>query len=250
MLELNGKVAIVTGGNKGIGGAIAVGLASAGADVLVVSRTEPQVAIIAGLQQSGRKYAHCAADLSTMNSIAPVIESAITQFGRIDILVNNAGIIRRASFLDYTEADWDAVVNLDLKVPVFLAQACAHRMVEQRTGGKIINICSLLSHQGGIRVVAYTAAKHALAGVTRAMANELAPHKINVNGIAPGYIRTDTTLALQNDPIRYSAILDRIPQQRWGEPADLTGAAVFLAGPGSDYVNGHILDVDGGWMAR
>ncbi len=250
MPELNGKVAIVTGGNKGIGGAIAVGLAGAGADVLLVSRTEPQAAIIDGLHQSGRKHAHLAADLSTMSSIARIIESAITHFGRIDILVNNAGTIRRASFLEYTEADWDAVVSVNLKVPVFLAQACARRMVEQGAGGKIINICSVLSYQGGIRVVAYTAAKHALAGVTRAMANELAPLGINVNGIAPGYIKTDTTLPLQNDPARYNAILDRIPQRRWGDPTDLTGAAVFLAGPGSDYVNGHILDVDGGWMAR
>lgn len=247
---LNNKVAIVTGASRGIGAAIAVGLAEAGADVLLVSRSEPGADVIAALEHSGRKFAHLSADLSDTSSIKPVIEAAIKQYGRIDILVNNAGIVRRMSFLDFTEPDWDAVIGTDLKVPFFLAQACARQMVTQGDGGKIINICSLLSHQGGILVIAYTAAKHGLAGITRAMANELAPHRINVNGIAPGYIRTNNTTALQNDPVRYQAILERIPQQRWGTPDDLVGAAVFLAGPGSNYVHGHILDVDGGWMAR
>jgi 2-deoxy-D-gluconate 3-dehydrogenase len=250
LFELDGKVAIVTGASRGIGGAISVGLACAGADVLLVSRSQPRPDVIAGMEEVGRKFAHFAADLSLMSNVKPTVEAALTQFGRIDILVNNAGIILRNPFLDYTEADWDTVTNTNLKVPVFLAQACARQMVAQGSGGKIINICSVLSYQGGIRVMAYAAAKHGLAGVTRAMANELAAHHINVNGIAPGYIRTDNNTALQNDPVRYQAILDRIPENRWGDPADVVGAAVFLAGPGSNYIDGHILDVDGGWMAR
>jgi len=250
MYELTGKVVIVTGASRGIGAAIAIGLAHAGADLLLVSRTEPTADIIGKLEESGRKFAYLSADLSETSSIKPVVEDALAQYGRIDILINNAGTVRRAPFLEYAEADWDAVVNTNLKVPVFLAQACARQMVAQGEGGKIINTCSLLSHQGGILVVAYAAAKHGLAGITRAMANELAQYQINVNGIAPGYVRTDNNTALQNDPVRYQAILDRIPQKRWGEPADVVGAAVFLAGSGSDYINGHILDVDGGWMAR
>ncbi len=250
MYELNSKVAIVTGASRGIGAAIAVGLAAAGADLLLVSRSEPSADVLTKLEQAGHKFTHFAADLSETSSIKPTVEAALAQYGRIDILVNNAGTIRRAPFLDYSESDWDLVVNTNLKVPVFLAQACARQMLAQGDGGKIINTCSVLSHQGGVLVMAYTAAKHGLAGITRAMANELAQYRINVNGIAPGYVRTDNNIALQSDPVRYNAILDRIPQNRWGEPDDVVGAAVFLAGSGSDYVNGHILDVDGGWMAR
>ncbi len=250
LFDLSGKVAIVTGGSRGIGAAIAVGLAQVGADVLLVSRAEPQAEVRSALQATGRRSAHCSADLSQMSSIPVIIQAALAQFGRIDILVNNAGIIRRAPFLEHSEADWDDTLMTNLKVPVFLAQACACQMVAQGSGGRIINIGSVLSHQGGINVVAYTSSKHALAGATRAMANDLAAKGINVNGIAPGYVKTDNTVALQQDTARYNAILARIPRGRWAEPSDIVGAAVFLASPASDYVNGHILDVDGGWMAR
>ncbi len=250
VFSLAGKVAIVTGGNKGIGAAISVGLAGAGASVLMVSRSVPEPEALAALEKSGRPYAHFAADLSRMSSIAPTVEEAMKRFGRIDILVNNAGIIRRAPFLEHSEADWDDVQNTNLKVPVFLSQACARQMVAQGQGGKIINICSLLSHQGGINVVGYTGAKSGLAGATRLMANELGKYGININGIAPGYTKTENTAALVADEARYNAILARIPQGRWADPSDMVGAAIFLASPASDYVNGHILDVDGGWMAR
>lgn len=248
MFDLTGKFAIVTGSSRGIGAAIAIGLANAGGSVLLVSRTTPKPAVLDALQ--GKNYVHHAADLSQMDSIPGVVKAALDRFGRIDILVNNAGIVRRTSFLDHTEAEWDEVATVNLKVPVFLAQACARQMIAQGDGGKIINICSLLSHQGGILILGYTAAKHGLAGVTKLMSNELAAHGINVNGLAPGYIRTENTMALQNDSARSDAILARIPQGRWGEPDDLTGAAVFLASSASNYVNGHILTVDGGWMGR
>jgi 2-dehydro-3-deoxy-D-gluconate 5-dehydrogenase len=250
LFDLNGKVAIVTGASRGIGAAIAVGLAQSGADVLLVSRSEPRPDVVSALQGTGRRYEHCAADLSQMGSIDNVVQSALTHFGSIDILVNNAGIIRRAPFLEHTEADWDEVHMTNLKVPVFLAQCCARQMVAQDSGGKIINICSILSYQGGINVVAYTSSKHAIAGATKAMANELAPRGINVNGIAPGYVKTENTMPLQQDTNRYNAILARIPRGRWAEASDMVGAAVFLASPASDYVNGEILNVDGGWMTR
>ena len=250
MFRLDTKVAIVTGASRGIGAAMAIGLADAGARVLLVSGGKPNADVIEALEKTDQHYAHFAADLSQMSSIEPVVRAAMDTFGRIDILINNAGVILRTTFLDHSEADWDAVMNLNLKVPVFLSQACARQMVKQGEGGKIINICSVLSFQGGILVPGYTAAKHGLAGVTKEMANDLAPLGINVNGIAPGYIRTENNVALQNDPVRYNAILARIPQGRWGEPSDLTGAAVFLASPASDYMQGHILVVDGGWMGR
>ncbi len=250
MYELNEKVAVVTGSSRGIGAAIAVKLAQAGAKVLLVSRTAPEPAVVAALQETGQAFVHFPADLSRMASIAPVIQAALANFGRLDILVNNAGIIRRAPILEYSEADWDAVLNTNLKVPFFLAQACARQMLSQGQGGKIINTCSLLSFQGGLFVPAYTAAKHGLAGITKALANELASKKINVNGLAPGYIRTENTAALQTDPTRNSAIVSRIPQGDWGEAADIAGAALFLAGAGSDFIHGHILTVDGGWMGR
>jgi 2-deoxy-D-gluconate 3-dehydrogenase len=250
LFDLQGKAAIVTGASRGIGAAIAVGLAEVGADVLLVSRSTPQPDICAALDATAQRYVHCAADLSHMSSIATVVQAALTQFGKIDILVNNAGIILRTHFLEYSEADWDATLMINLKVPVFLAQACAREMVARGKGGKIINICSLLSYQGGINVVGYASSKHALAGATRAMSNDLAAQGINVNGIAPGYIKTDNTTALQQDTNRYNAILARIPKGRWGEPTDIVGAAVFLASPASNYIHGHMLDVDGGWMAR
>lgn len=250
MFELNGKVAIVTGASRGIGGALAVGLAGAGASVLLVSRSEPEAGIIEALAETKQTYAHFAADLSHVSNVRNTVEAALEKFGRVDILVNNAGIIRRAPLLEYTEADWDAVLDTNLKVPFFLGQACARQMIEQKQGGKIINICSVLSFQGGILVPGYTAAKHGLAGLTKALANELAAHRINVNGIAPGYVKTENTSALQADETRYQAILARIPAGRWGETSDLTGAAVFLASGASDYMQGHILTIDGGWLGR
>jgi 2-deoxy-D-gluconate 3-dehydrogenase len=249
MFRLDDKVAIVTGASRGIGGAIAVGLAEAGAEVLLVSRTEPQPEVVAAMEKSGQPYAHSSADLSQMSSVEAVIIVALASFGRIDILVNGAGTTRRGSVLEHTEAEWDAVLNTNLKVPFFLSQACARQMIAQQQGGKIINICSLLSFQGGILVPGYTASKHGLAGITKTMANELAYHRINVNGIAPGYIKTELTSALQNNEARYNSLLSRIPEGRWGEPADLVGAAVFLASPASNYVQGHILAVDGGWLS-
>jgi 2-dehydro-3-deoxy-D-gluconate 5-dehydrogenase len=250
LFDLSGKAAIITGASRGIGAAIALGLAEAGADVILVSRSEPRPDVVSALRATGRRYAHVPADLSQKSSIGVVVQAALAEVGRIDILVNNAGIIRRTPFLEYSEADWDEVLATDLTVPVFLAQACARQMVAQGSGGKIINVCSVLSHQGGINVVGYTSAKHGLAGATRAMANDLAAKGINVNGIAPGYVKTENTQLLQQDTNRYNAILARIPQGRWAEPSDIVGAAVFLASPASDYVNGHILDVDGGWLSR
>jgi 2-dehydro-3-deoxy-D-gluconate 5-dehydrogenase len=250
MDELKEKVAVVTGASRGIGAAIAVKLAQAGAKVLLVSRSAPQPETLAVLVESGQAFRHFPADLSRVANIPAVIEAALANFGRLDILVNNAGIIRRAPVLEYSEADWDAVLDTNLKVPFFLAQACARQMVAQGQGGKIINTCSLLSFQGGIFVPAYTAAKHGLAGVTKALANELAAKKINVNGIAPGYIRTENTAALQADPARNNAIVSRIPQGDWGAAEDIAGAALFLASSLSDYMHGHILTVDGGWMGR
>jgi 2-deoxy-D-gluconate 3-dehydrogenase len=248
MFDLTGKTAIITGASQGIGAAIAIGLAKAGASVLLVSRTVPKSEVTDALKRY--PSASYEVDLSETSVIPGVVQKALDHFGSVDILVNNAGIIRRTPFLDHSEADWNAVIALNLTSPVFLAQACAQQMVKQGRGGKIINICSLLSHQGGLFVMGYTAAKHGLAGATKLMANELASHKINVNGIAPGYIRTDNTAALQQDESRSAAILARIPQGRWGETADLVGAAVFLASPAAEYVNGHILTVDGGWMGR
>jgi 2-deoxy-D-gluconate 3-dehydrogenase len=250
LFRLDGKVAIITGGSKGLGAAMAVGLAQMGARTLLVSRSTPQDWVTQSIAETGQPSAHFSADLSEMPSVAKTVEAALSQFGQIDILINNAGIVKRAPFLEHTEADWDLVVNTNLKIPVFLAQACAREMLKRGQGGKIINICSLLSHQGGILIPGYTAAKHGLAGVTKLMSNELAQHGINVNGIAPGYIRTDNTASLQADPVRYNAILTRIPQGRWGEATDMVGAAIFLASAASNYVNGHILDVDGGWMGR
>lgn len=250
LFDLTGKVAIVTGASRGIGAAIAVGLAGAGAKTLLVSRGAPQPEVTQALEQAGQPFAHFSADLGLMESIQPTVEAALSHFGRIDILVNNAGTIHRTPFLEHAEADWDRVMNVDLKIPVFLAQACARQMVAQGEGGKIINVCSLISFQGGILILGYTAAKHGLAGATKLIANELAPHQINVNGIAPGYIKTDNNVALRNDEARYNAILTRIPAGYWGEPSDLVGTAIFLASAASDYTHGHILTVDGGWMAR
>jgi 2-deoxy-D-gluconate 3-dehydrogenase len=246
--DLSGKVAIVTGANTGIGQAIALALAAAGADIAAVGRT-PAEETIAKARALGRRAEMIAADLATIAPVQSVIDQTLDKLGRLDILVNNAGIIRRADAVDFTEEDWDAVIDTNLKSVFFLAQAAGRHMIGQGAG-KIINIASLLSFQGGIRVPSYTASKAGVAGLTKLLANEWAAKGVQVNGIAPGYVATNNTTALQADPIRNQAILDRIPAGRWGRPEDLGGAAVFLASSASDYVTGHILAVDGGWLAR
>jgi 2-deoxy-D-gluconate 3-dehydrogenase len=247
--DLTGKVALVTGSNTGLGQAIAIGLAEAGADIAALGRSAPHetAAIVAA---AGRRCHFIPADFGERPDCAALIGSAVTALGRMDILVNNAGTIRRGDALDFTERDWDDVMDVNLRAAFFLSQAAARWLVAAGRGGKIINIASMLSFQGGIRVASYTASKSALAGITRLLANEWAKHGINVNAIAPGYFATNNTDALRNDPQRNHDILARIPAGRWGEPPDLAGAAVFLASAASDYVHGAILPVDGGWLAR
>jgi 2-deoxy-D-gluconate 3-dehydrogenase len=245
--DLSGKVAIVTGANTGIGQGIAVALAQAGADIVAVSRGDTADTRKA-VEAAGPAFLHIAADLGTTKPIADIVAQTTKRFGKIDILINNAGIIRRADALDFTEEDWDAVLDVNLKSAFFLAQACAKHMLNK--GGKIINIASMLSFQGGIRVASYAASKSGLAGITRLLANEWAAKGINVNAIAPGYFETNNTTALRADETRNRDILARIPAGRWGTPSDLGGAAVFLASSASDYVHGTILPVDGGWLAR
>jgi 2-deoxy-D-gluconate 3-dehydrogenase len=246
--DLTGKAAIVTGANTGIGQAIAVALAEAGADVALAGRSSADETAEA-VRAAGRKAVLVEADLASIAPVQQVVDEALGAFGRLDILVNNAGIIRRADAVDFSEADWDAVIDTNLKSLFFLCQAAGRRMLGQG-GGKIVNIASLLSFQGGIRVPSYAAAKSGVAGLTKALANEWAGRGINVNAIAPGYIATNNTAALQADETRNRQILERIPAGRWGEPKDIAGAAVFLASPAADYVNGHILAVDGGWLGR
>jgi 2-dehydro-3-deoxy-D-gluconate 5-dehydrogenase len=250
-LDFAGKVALVTGASKGIGRAIALELAEAGADLVVNARGEGALASVAEeIRGRGREVEAVAADVATPGGVASVVERARRRFGRVDILVNNAGIIRRDDALTFSEEDWDAPLNLNLKVPFFLAQAVAKLLVQAGRGGKIINIASMLSFQGGIRTASYTASKSGLAGITRLLANEWAARGINVNAIAPGYFETNNTVALRTDEQRNRDILGRIPAGRWGKPSDLGGAAVFLASAASDYVHGTIIPVDGGWLAR
>ncbi|MCI0708169.1 MAG: 2-dehydro-3-deoxy-D-gluconate 5-dehydrogenase KduD [Ignavibacteriae bacterium] len=246
--DLSGKSAVVTGASTGIGRAVTLALASAGADILLVDHSKKEDTA-KEVQALGRKAAVIAVDLDNMESVRKVADKAMVEFGKIDILVNNAGIIRRNPIVDFTEKDWDDVMAVNAKAVFFLAQAAARDMIKRKSG-KIINIASLLSFQGGILVPSYAASKGAVAQVTKAMANELAQHGINVNAIAPGYIETNNTKSLREDPVRFKAILDRIPAARWGKPEDLQGAVVFLASSASDYVNGHVLAVDGGWLAR
>ena len=246
--DLSGKVALVTGANTGIGQGIALALAGAGADIAAVGRT-PAEDTAAQVRALGRRAELVSADLATIEPVGRVVAETLERFGRLDILVNNAGVIRRADSLEFTEDDWDAVIDTNLKSAFFLCQAAARHMVGAN-GGKIVNIASMLSFQGGVRVPSYTASKSGIAGLTKILANEWAAKGINVNAIAPGYIATNNTAALQADATRNQQILERIPAGRWGRPDDLGGAAVFLASSASDYVNGHILAVDGGWLAR
>lgn len=246
--DLSGKVAVVTGANTGIGQGIALALAAAGADIAAVGRT-PAEETAAQVRALGRRAELIGADLSTIEPVGRVVSETLDRLGGLDILVNNAGVIRRADSLEFTEDDWDAVIDTNLKSVFFLCQAAARHMVAAN-GGKIVNIASMLTFQGGIRVPSYTASKSGIGGLTKILANEWAAKGINVNAIAPGYIATNNTAALQADEGRNRQILERIPAGRWGEPGDLGGAAVFLASSASDYVNGHILAVDGGWLAR
>jgi 2-deoxy-D-gluconate 3-dehydrogenase len=247
--DLSGKTAIVTGANTGLGQAIAVALAAAGARIAAVGRSDPgqTLAMIAAQGGSG---AWIEADLESVAGFTALVERVVERCGSADILVNNAGTIRRADALEFSEADWDAVLGINLKSAFFLAQATARHWVAAARGGKIINVASLLSFQGGIRVASYTASKSGLLGITRLLANEWAARGINVNAIAPGYFATNNTAALRADTQRNAAILARIPAGHWGQPSDLGGAAVFLASPASDYVHGAVLPVDGGWLAR
>jgi 2-deoxy-D-gluconate 3-dehydrogenase len=249
LFSLKGRVALVTGANTGLGQAMAVGLAEAGADIVAVGRSEP-TETGALVVKAGRRFLAISADLGSTAPIADVVAEAWRLAGGVDILVNNAGIIRRADSLEFTEADWDAVMDTNLKSAFFLCQAVARRWVEAGRGGKIINIASMLSFQGGIRVPSYTASKSGLAGLTKLLACEWAAKGINVNAIAPGYFATNNTAALQADETRNRDILARIPAGRWGQPSDLAGAAVFLASAASDYMHGAVVPVDGGWLAR
>lgn len=248
MFDLSGKTAIVTGANTGIGQGIAIALAQAGADIALVGRSDANETA-EKVEALGRKAAIIRADLSSIEPCEKVISEAIEKLGSVNILVNNAGIIRRNDALDFTEDDWDSVMDTNIKSLFFLSQAAARVMVENG-GGKIINIASMLTFQGGIRVASYTASKSGVGGLTKLLANEWAAKGINVNAIAPGYIATNNTAALQADEKRNSEILGRIPAARWGDPADLGGAAVFLASDAAKYVQGHVLAVDGGWLAR
>jgi 2-deoxy-D-gluconate 3-dehydrogenase len=248
-LDLSGKTAIVTGANTGLGQAIAVALAQAGAAIVAVGRSSMEETERL-CRDTGAGFHAVQADLSSLEPIERIVSEAASVSGRIDILVNNAGIIRRADAIAFTEKDWDDVMNVNLKSTFFLSQAVARTMLADEGGGKIINIASLLSFQGGIRIPSYTASKSGLAGLTRLLACEWAAKGINVNAIAPGYFVTNNTEALRNDPKRSSEILGRIPAGRWGEPTDLGGAAVFLASPAANYIHGVVLPVDGGWLAR
>jgi 2-deoxy-D-gluconate 3-dehydrogenase len=245
--RLDGKIGVVTGGTKGIGKAIAMALAEAGADIAVVSRTrhgEIEKAVAA----LGRRYAHHTADLTQRDHTRNVIPAIYETMGDIDILVNNAGIIRRSPAVEHPESDWDATLEIDLTAAFLLSQA-AGRIMVKKGEGKIINVASVLAFQGGINVTAYVAAKHGVVGLTRALANDWASQGVNVNALCPSFFETELTEAIQNDGSRYRAITARTPAGRWGTPEDIAGAAVFLASPASDFINGVVLPVDGGWMA-
>ncbi|MBA4227152.1 MAG: 2-deoxy-D-gluconate 3-dehydrogenase [Hyphomonas sp.] len=249
MFNLEGKIALVTGANTGLGQGLAVGLAEAGADIVAAGRSVP-TETEAAVKALGRKFAFVPADFSKPSIAGDVAAQAEAALGPVDILVNNAGMIKRNDALEFTEAEWDEVMDVNLKSAFFLSQAVARGMVARKSGGKIINIASMLSFQGGIRVASYTSSKSGIAGLTKLLANEWAGHGINVNAIAPGYFATNNTDALRADEKRNTEILARIPAGRWGQPSDLAGAAVFLSSRASDYVHGTIVAVDGGWLAR
>ena len=248
LFDLTGKVAIVTGASTGLGMGMTLGFASAGADILLVDHVECE-RVVGQVRAMGRQATSLTVDLMQSDAVGAVMEKALKEFGKVDILVNNAGIIRRTPAIDFSQRDWDEVMTLNTKTVFFLAQAAARDMMKRKYG-KIINISSLLAFQGGILVPSYAASKGAVAQLTKALANEWASSGITVNAIAPGYMATNNTRPLREDPIRSQTILDRIPAGRWGTPDDLRGAAIFLASSASDYVTGHVLVVDGGWLAR
>ncbi|MCU8407422.1 2-dehydro-3-deoxy-D-gluconate 5-dehydrogenase KduD [Vibrio vulnificus] len=247
--SLQGKVAVVTGCDTGLGQGMALGLAKAGCDIVGVNISEP-TETMEKIQATGRKFVDIRANLMKLDDIPSIVDRAVTELGRIDILVNNAGIIRRNDAIEFSEQDWDDVMNINIKSVFFMSQAVAKQFIAQGEGGKIINIASMLSFQGGIRVPSYTASKSGVMGVTRLMANEWAKYGINVNAIAPGYMATNNTAALRADEQRNQEILERIPANRWGTPEDLAGPCVFLASKASDYINGYTVAVDGGWLSR
>jgi 2-deoxy-D-gluconate 3-dehydrogenase len=249
--DLSGRVALVTGASRGLGQAMAIGLAEAGADVIGLDREAAVGATGAAVEAAGRRFHALQVDLEPLDAAGfhDVVAQAVAVFGRLDILVNNAGIIRREPALTFSEESWQSVIQINLNAVFFLSQAAGQHM-HQQGGGKIINIASMLSYQGGITVPSYTAAKHGVMGITRALANEWAQYHINVNAIAPGYMATDNTAPLRADAERSAAILERIPAGRWGQPDDLKGATVFLASAASDYLHGATINVDGGWLAR
>lgn len=249
LFNLENKVAIVTGASRGLGQGMCIALAQAGANIIGVSQgsmdeTKQKV------ESQGKKFIEVKADLTKTEKIDEIISTAVNNFGKIDILVNNAGMIRREDAINYSETDWDDTINLNLRTLFFLSQAVAKQFIKQNSGGKIINIASMLSYQGGIRVPAYTASKSAVMGLTKALANEFAKYNINVNAIAPGYMATDNTAPLRADEKRSGEILERIPAGRWGTPEDLAGTVIYLSSKASDYVHGYCIAVDGGWLAR
>lgn len=249
LFSLDGKTAVVTGANTGLGQGISVALAAAGAHVFGVARRSCEETLTK-INDFGGKFTEVIADLSDLSAIETILNEVQSQTDRIDILVNNAGIIKRCDAIDVTLEDWDSVTNLNEKLVFFLSQSVAKSWIADGKGGKIINIASMLSYQGGIRVPAYTASKSGLAGLTKALANEWAKHNINVNAIAPGYMATNNTTQLRNDKDRNDDILSRIPAGRWGTSEDMYGAAIFLASDASAYMNGFTIAVDGGWLAR
>ncbi len=249
--SLKGKVAIVTGSSTGLGQGMALGLAEAGADIVgidYVESTDTKVMV----EKLGRKFLGVVANLITIkkDGLVELVKKAVDTFGKVDILINNAGIIRREDSLDFSESNWDDVMNINARTVFFLSQAVANQFIKQGHGGKIISIASMLSYQGGIRVPSYTASKSAVKGITMTMANEWAKYNINVNAIAPGYMATNNTAALRDDEKRAGEILERIPAGRWGTPRDVAGAAVFLASDNANYIHGFTLAVDGGWLGR
>lgn len=247
--NLKNKVAIVTGASTGLGRGMALGLAEAGANIVAVA-TRDMAELKIEIEALGVKCLIIQADLKTLAPIEDIVSKTVAKFGSVDVLVNNAGIIRREDSIDFSENYWDDVINVNLKTLFFLSQRVAKEFMKQGNGGKIINIASMLSYQGGIRVPSYTASKSAVRGITMTLANEWAKHGINVNAIAPGYMETDNTAALRKDETRSKEILERIPANRWGTPNDLKGIVVFLASSASDYINGATIPVDGGWLGR
>ncbi len=248
--RLDGRVALVTGATGGLGGAMAVALAAAGADVVCHGLAVPPAETMDAVRTRGRRAESVVGDLAVPGTAHRLVEEAEAALGPVSILVNNAGTIRRTPAAEHSDEEWDLVVAVNLSSPFRLAREVGRRLIARGARGKVVNVASLLSFQGGILVPSYAAAKGGLAQLTKALANEWAPKGIQVNAIAPGYMRTDNTAALRADPARSRAILERIPAGRWGEPEDLAGAVVFLASAASDYVTGHVLVVDGGWLAR